>query len=341
MSGTVSPTLAGILRSARGELNARFVEARIRHPDLDADGFAEFLCVAVDPLVESVARARPERATDVALVAYDVGLELVGQKLVGPMARWPHVDGAWRRILPPVGELVAADPQRIIAAVCNAANQLATTQGVRPTEWIDAMARLGPQCPDPETFLKVGQVAAWRAGMAHLRRGALAVADALPESLVAAALGAPSMRWAEARERLRADPWFDPVAPPTTANAPRVVARAGAFRGFGGLFVEPPVAAAADDLVFVRSGADCWILEADAFGSTFHRVTPQEFEQASARSTLPSGIALHGATLRIRGVDAAASGIVGDVTSACGNHTTLVVTSSMSHAVVLFSLPSS
>ncbi|WP_156346546.1 hypothetical protein [Verrucomicrobium spinosum] len=32
----------------------------------------------------------------------------------------------------------------------------------------------------PETFLKAGQVAAWRCGLAHYRESALAVADLLP-----------------------------------------------------------------------------------------------------------------------------------------------------------------
>src|SRR5438128_1194244 len=82
-----------------------------------------------------------------------------------------------------------------------------------------------------------------RAGEAHFRAGALAAADALPPALALAAVRAPGGDWPELRRRLAAAPWFDPSKP--VASGLRVVAHAGAFRGFGGLFVEPPVVAAA------------------------------------------------------------------------------------------------
>jgi hypothetical protein len=185
VSAAISPTLGAVLRAERHQLNERFAVARLRHPDLDAEAFAGFIRGAVDPLVGAVARTRFERVTDVTLAAYDIALELVGQKLVGRSARTPHVGGAWRRILPEVAPLVAADPQRMIGAVCNASHHVSSTPGARPGAWIDLMVRLAGQCSDTATFLTLGQVAAWRAGMAHFREGALAAADKLPASLAA------------------------------------------------------------------------------------------------------------------------------------------------------------
>src|SRR5439155_17560113 len=109
--------------------------------------------------------------------------------LAGPGARLSSVAEGWSRVLPKLGPLVASAPGRVIPAVCNAIHQLASTPEARPTEWIEVMEKFGPQCAEAEAFLKLGQVAAWRAGLAHFRPGAIAAAEALPEALALAALG--------------------------------------------------------------------------------------------------------------------------------------------------------
>lgn len=340
MSAAVSPAFASVLRSERRELNMRFAAARVRHPDLDADVFADFLRAAVDPLAAAVGRIRPDRVTDVTLAAYDIALELVGQKLVGGAARTPHVGEAWQRVLPNVGALVAAEPERLIAAVCNAAHHLSAVPGTRPAAWIETMACLSEQCADGATFLTLGQVAAWRAGLAHFRESALAAADTLTEPLALAAIGAPAGQWPAIRDRLARDPWYDPVLPDDAQRTLRVVARAGAFRGFGGLFAEPPTVAMADERLFVRGGEECWLLTADAFGATFHRATTEEFERARARSTSPDGVALRGATLTVRGSTIGLPDVFGEPSSVCASRTTLALTSLRSHAILLVALPS-
>jgi hypothetical protein len=339
VSGTLASTLTAVLKSARSELNARFAAARTRHPDLDGDAFAAFIRRALDPLVVAVERVRPERAGDVVHVAYDLALELVGQKLVGPAARMPFVGDAWQQILLQAPALVAAEPERVIASVCNASYQLSATAGARPTFWIDAMARLASQCPDAPTFLTLGHVLAWRAGMAHLRESALAAADALPEPLILAAIGAQAGRWLDIRGRLLADPWFDP-SNPAASSSPRVVARAGGFRGFGGLFLTPPMVAMADEQLLARSGDNCWLMKSDAFGATFHRATIEEFERAHAQRPFPTGVTLRDTTLIVRDRTADLSDVVDEISSACANRTTLALTSPFTHAIVLVALTS-
>jgi len=335
----VSDTLASVLRAERSELNSRFAAARVRHPDLDAEAFADFIRTAIDPLAAAVARTQSDRVTDVTLAAYDIALELVGQKLVGRFARTPHVADAWRRVLPTVAPLVVAAPEKILAAVCNATHHLSATPGARPVAWIDAMAHLGEQCTDGATFLTLGQLAAWRAGLAHFRESALASADKLPESLALAAIGAPTGRWPAIRDRLVADRWYDPAQPDDAQQAPRIVTRAGAFRGFGGLFTEPPTVAVIDERLFVRGGAECWLLTADAFGATFHRATPEEFERARRRSPLPNGVSVRGATLTVRGTTITLPDVFDQPSSICATRATLSLTSPRSHAILLAALP--
>lgn len=156
MDAPLGPTLALVLRSARPELNARFAAARRLRPELDGDAFASFLRLTISPLVEAVEAACPGQSGGVALAAYDLGLELVGQGLAGPAARDPFVEQGWRRVAPAAAALVAAAPERVLAAISNALHQLATTPGARPAEWIEAMTALAPRCDDPGVFLTVG-----------------------------------------------------------------------------------------------------------------------------------------------------------------------------------------
>ena len=338
----IHPALASTLRSGRAEFNARFAAARHDHPDLDAAAFSEFLQTAVDDLVRAVDRVRPDRVADVTMAAYDAALDLVSQKLAGPGSRLAPVDQGWRRILPAAAALVATAPARLIAAVCNAIHQLASTPSARPTEWIETMATLAPQCADAESFLKLGQMAAWRAGFAHFRAGALAAATALPETLALAALGAsPGLSWAQLRERLQTNPWFDPATDSAVAEkegkALRVVAQPGSFRGYGGLFVQPPLVASAGNDFLARSDNACWLLTADVFGATFHRASLDDFEVASREQRLPPGLQVKGTRVVLNGKRVEFPEL-GDFTSAAANSTTLALTSRFTHSIMLVAL---
>jgi len=333
----ISPALAHVLRSGRAEFNARFAAARHVYPQLDPAAFTSLLHTAVDALAQATERVRADRVSEVVMAAYDAALELAGQNLAGPGARQPFVEEAWLRILPPAAALVATDPTGVIAAVCNAAHQIASTPGARPAQWIDAMATLAPQCPDAPTLLKVGQVAAWRAGLAHYRNSALATADTLPEVLALAAVSAPpEAGWRAVREKLRGNPWHDPQDAPERSGA-RIAAHVGAFRGWGGLFVEPPRLAAVGTDFLVRSVDDCWLLMADCYGATFHRATLTEFEAAQRASKRPPALKLEGPRVVWNG-QALEIGDLGELTSVAANETTLALTGGLTHSIVLVAI---
>jgi hypothetical protein len=335
---SISSAFASILRSGRADFNARFMAARHVHPELDADAFAEFLRTEVNALAQAVERARPDHLADVAMAAYDAALELVGQRLAGPGSRVTPIEEAWRRVLPQAAPLVADAPGRMIAAVCNAAHQLAATPGARPGQWIETMATLAPQCADADTFLKLGQVAAWRAGLAHFRRSALAVAAALPEALALTAAGAnQDATWADVSRRLSADPWFDPASKEGRAPGFRVAGRVGSFRGFGGLFIEPPRLCPVGENFLVSSGDGYWLLTADAFGATFHRASKEEFNQALKTPPLPPGLRIESSRVTMNGASWELPSM-GSVTSAAANQTTLAVATQLSHAILLVAL---
>jgi hypothetical protein len=338
----VSDALASALRSGRDEFNGQFAEARRLYPALDSGAFLEFLRNDVDHLVRAVEKVKPDCVADVVMATYETGLELVGQKLVGSGARNRIIEEGWQRVLPAVASLVAKAPAPVIGAVSNALHNLAGTSGARPEQWISEMEKLGPQCGDVETLLRLGQVEAWRAGLAHFRQGAIAAADNLPAPLALAAVGAAANGdWPDIRKRLLADPWYNPSEAPSTGNGQasrvQVMAQAGAFRGYGGVFVEPPSVASAGEHFLVRSGEESWLLTTDVFGATFHRSNLAEFESAVKSTKLPAGLRVSDSKLSWKDERFEIGGL-GKFTSFAANDATLALTSELTHSVILVAL---
>jgi hypothetical protein len=242
---------------------------------------------------------------------------------------------------------LARAPERVVAAVSNALHSLAaaaasdaarSNDGARPAEWIDTMTRLAPQCPDIDSLLQAGQVAAWRAGLAHFRDGALALAAKLPAQLASLAIGATAPDLAPLLTRLSQDIWFDPAAANHT-QALHLAREVGAFRGYGGLFRQPPQIAARDGGWLVSSADDVWFLTVDAFGATFHRATADEWSDTKQDVQLPSGARLSGQMLK-RGGESITIPVSGPITSTATSGNTLALTSAHTHTIVFVALGS-
>jgi hypothetical protein len=307
----LAPPLADFLRARRADCNARFAAARRHWPRLDAGDFSLFLRDQLSPLVTALDPAHVHLVLD---RAYDLGLQLVAEKLAGPAAVSPAINLLWAEVFPSMAAHIAAAPQRILGSLGNAAHHLTATPDTRPEIWRSRLVALAPRCPTADELLIVAQVLAWRAGLAHFRAAALVAADALPPDLALEVLDAPAgMSWPDVRDAHRANPWWGHSRPATREH------RIGAFRGFGGLFLSPPVVTRSGSHILVRSGDESWILLADAFGATLHRATSDEIEDAVPVtlpprdfSRLPSG---HTATSAV---------ILG---------ATFAVTSAQSHAI--------
>lgn len=327
----ISPAFASLLRDGRADLNARFQAARHRYPDLDAGSFRRFLEEAVDPLVESLATSAPATTPGFVFAAYDVALELCGQRLVGPEARVPLMNRLWHELLPTALPFLAVDPARLLAALGNAVHQLATTPGARPADWLKGMQSARPHCPDMDSWLRFGQLLAWRCGLSHYRATALALADQLPERLVTTVLSVPDQRWVTLRDALTTDPWWQPTARKPLTEAYRV----GGFTGFGGPFQALPQVAASGEQLFIVSGDDCWLLIADSYGSTLHRATPAERKAALAAKASPFDI--HGAKIRWQDHQLEL-GDVSTLSSHAANRHTLLLASPDTYQVIVVTL---
>jgi hypothetical protein len=313
--------LAGVLRSGRDLFNAQFAAARRLYPDLDGDQFRAFLEATVDPL----AQAAGERRAEVVMASYELGLELVGKRL----AARPFIEDAWRALAAAAPAHVAACPRPLLAAVANALVQLVAAPGARPASWIADLRALAPLCPDVGALLKVGQVRAWRAGLAHYRASALAACDTLAEPLATAAIGGTGP-WPALRDRLARDPWFVP------GGEGAVIHTLGAFRGFGGVFRVPPRIARRGGQLVVESGGDAWLLTADAFGATFHPASVDE-RTGAFQTALPRETRLAGGALTIGGQTLAVP-LCGELTSVAADETTLALTAAFTHHVTVVAL---
>lgn len=271
----LSPALARTLAAARPWFNERVAEARQRQPGFDVDALRDFIATELDAVAVAVARVEPDRVGDAVQVAYEIGIELVGQRLLGQQARSPWVRRAWRAIAPVAAPLVARAPRDTLGALSNAAIQLGTTPGARTAQWVELLAGAAPHCTDVETLRRAGAVCAWRAGMVQLRDAAMAAGEHLPTRLAMACLGLDADRPGEAIwSRLRASRW----SAPDEARAPGHVL--GGFTGFGGTFPEPPVIRA-DAIGFIaRAGARIYALDADAFGAAALSAGVERFEAA-------------------------------------------------------------
>jgi hypothetical protein len=251
--------------------------------------------------------------------AYDLGLELVAKRLL----RDGTVEAAWRALAAPAAHAIAAAPYRVLAAVSNAVHQLAPGHA---EDWTREMVRVAPHCSDPETLLKAGQIRAWMAGLAHYRASALEVIDTLPEESALLILGMDGP-WTALRSRLGGDPWFAP------GRAFEPMRRVGAFRGFGGLFQEPPRVSADAEHIVVESADETWTLTADAYGATFHRGGTAH----DPTTSWPPSVRVQGRALLL-GSRALSLPDSGEVTSVASTSTTLAVTFSLSHALTLVAL---
>lgn len=322
----ISPAFAAILASGRAQFNARAAEARRSFPALDMQAFGAFLHDGVDPVVQAVAAAAPDRAGSFTLAAYDMALELVGHGLAGPAAKMPFPGAVWRCLAPCFAPLLAAAPVDALGMLSNAAIHLGGVAGARTQQWQTEMAAIAPQVATLAQLRTIGQVLAWRAGVAHFRQGAIAAADSLPPALALAAFGESQLDWPLLREQLLTQPW--------RGNADGI--EFGAFAGLGGQFATPPLVRATDDGFIVSAGERFYLLVADAHGAVLHGATEDEFAQAS--TDLPASVRLDGASLQLGARKLALALPAGDIALAANAHT-LAVTSPYTHAIRLLPLP--
>ncbi len=327
----MSDSFHRVLAARRGYFNARFAEKQITQPNLDGDAFLNVLRECVAPVVEAVAQRQEDAALVVGQNLYDVALDLFADGLLTPEGVITQV---WRELLPFTATFLIQQPQRVAASLVNAAHNISQTPGARPNEWLETMRAVAPLCADAEHFLQAGQVAAWRAGMAHYRIGALLILKTPDEKIARVIFGLDAVNVNALHYALMANPWYVPTKDerPRTNDELKIVKRVGSFRGFGGTFLAPPRVMWTKEGFVARDGDENYLLFADAFGATLHRFEKTREEKISSPFKL-----IRDGTISANGVSAKFSELE-NATSYAANQHTLAVTTDLTHAICLVAL---
>jgi len=294
MEGGLTGPFADVLARYRERFNAAFAQYRRRNPRLDGDAFGRHLQRRVAPLVDRGVTDFGADADGLGRAFYEVSLELTALGGLGSAPRFPALARAWEVLLPRMLPMVARQPRRMLDAVGNALINLESQDGVRADFWLDRMSALASEEQDPDRFLDLGRVVAWRAGMAHYRNRALSLAESIPGRQFAAIFGLRQGFDDDDRRQVVAklcqDRWYDPSADPSLRIEPKprgalaIVAACGGFAGFGGPFHSVPRVRVADDVLVAFDGTQLWELHADIFGSVLARIHPRPEQRRSAGS---------------------------------------------------------
>jgi hypothetical protein len=325
------------LADHRSAFNRRFDEAASQYSALTAEAGYRFFREDLAPLMEAVdleltsAERQAGRLFEIADVATVVGLRATGQRSLGPTALQPHVEALWRTVLPVLARSIIADPT-LIGALTSAATQIARVETARPQQWLTLVARAGAHAQDAAEVRRIGQVAAWRSGLAQYRETALAVLDDLSAQRVIQVLdlGPEPPAVEVVRSSLSTNRWWN-GAP--SAQKWSTLQQGGSFTGFGGRFISPPRLKRRREELFAAVGNEVFLVCADGFGVTFHREPPlgaaDTFEpEPGATVGLVTQAVTNNASVRTSG----------PVTSAVVVEGALALTTLHSHRIVFLSL---
>ena len=211
---------------------------------------------------------------------------------------------------------------------------LACRQRARPEAWLKLCdTGFSLSCQSVGEFLDCGAILAWRCGLPQYRQSALDKAASLPPLLAARALGTEPEHVADVIRNLSANPWIAPQESlRETSHELKIVAMAGAFRGFAGQFLTPPRVECIAGELLATDGDTTWRLHADIYNALLLRCEPASSGALAAQAEIkPDG------TVRWRGQERRFPELA-RATSLAATSDTVAVTIATSHHLFLLGL---
>ena len=330
----VNGALAGALARNREKLNAQYdYFTRVLRRNVDPEELSIHLMVNVAPVAQAVEAVDPARVDKAVEELFGVSLELIGAGYIGERARHKWPEKVFMDLLPAAARFLAANPRLVAASLVNAAVAMEGEPSARVGDWVDGMKSAAAVAETVKDYLDAGMALSWRCGMAHYRRGALALMETIPErilfSIFETAPSAPAGR-ADLLEAL-ANPWPASEEKGEKENR-KPAAVAGGFTGFGGPFTQPPVVFLEDGAIAAGDGVNTFSVFADRFGAVVKRRQPGPYPAkipAQDKDT-EKHVMTHCPALRaVRSL----------AKSWAWDGATLAVTLSVSHKIFIFPLP--
>lgn len=331
------PPLIAFLQDRREALNAIFHRHRLQFPRLEDRLGMELITSLLEPVWQAVDGQAPEGLVMQAVqVWYDLGLELAGKGF----CPGGHVTGLWpalvrlARVFP---LLVVRHPRPVLTGLANALWQMQQQGPTVSERWLGIMETLAGQELDLPLWMQAGMVAAWRCGMAHLRKPALDAAAKLSPRVGAGCLRlnreVEQAQWVELINAMTIDPWYDPETGKTwKQEAPSLIGSVGSFRGLNGFFTRPPLVRSWHHSLIAGFDQDWFVIHADLFGCGLQRI---RVEIPDDRSPLPELWKLQGGGIVVRGGCQAVIPELGGCSGAAANQHVMAVTLHHSHRIFL------
>jgi len=287
-SGWLSQPMIELLGGHREMLNQRFRQKKASGVKVDIGVWSDHLRNVVAPIVDTVHSIAEERARTTLLDLYDVSLDLFAAGHFSESGSSLLLHRLWRDVFTCIAGNLSRSPRRIAGSLSNAVLALAMESPVIAKRWLEELKRAGLDCENTPQLLDAGKVLAWTAGMASYRGPALAIVQhlnvALIRSLFQIADSVPEKCIRKWFAELESNPWaqlqLDETVPKCEVS---MVHRCGAFRGFGGLFLEPPRLFLHLGQIYVREYQGIYKLIADQFGALFQRMGNFEPEKTTHR----------------------------------------------------------
>lgn len=271
------PELKELIANHRESLNQSVRERLHAGAKFEPSDFLLQLDQRIGPVLYEVQKRFPERAGMALTGLCDVVLDLLvaGQlRSATTTTTSLLMVNLWSRLLPKLATSIAIDPKRVAASLSNALIQIAQESPTVAALWLRNLIGIADDLQTVDSVLHAGRFLAWTSGLAQYRKSVLEYAATMPVELVQLCLagsvpvaGLAGIEWIE---RLKKDPWGASV---DSGEAPRwrKVGRVGAFRGFGGSLLAPPLVWSDEAGLLASDGQRIWRIHIDRFGAMMTR----------------------------------------------------------------------
>jgi len=271
------PELRELIANHRETLNKSVRERLHSGAKFDPSDFLLQLDQGIGPVLSEVAKRFPERAGIALIGLCEVVLDLLaaGQLRSSSItATSPLMSSLWNRLMPKLAVPIAIDSKRVAASLSNALIQIAQESPMVAVRWLRNLMEVADELRTVDSALHAGRFLAWTSGLAQYRMSVLGYAATMPAELVQLCLsgsgqatGGSGSVWIE---RLKKDPWAGGVDS-GDARQWKKVGRVGAFRGFGGVLLAPPLVWCDEAGLLASDGQRIWKIHADRFGAIMTR----------------------------------------------------------------------
>jgi hypothetical protein len=289
----------------------------------------------LDPLFANIESKPPEQLDIMIEALFSLACELIGKDLLGEKSHLPLINRLFGEMLPQLLHILPEDPS-LAGRLCNAIYKMEQSNA-NAAAWLDKMLQGSKFCQKPAELLALGQVLAWRFGMAHYRISASEIWRQMPKALAAFSFDL-SLREYQALsgnlDEILANPWC-PISSAclnSEAASLALVGTVGGFIGFRGFFISPPEVTCAAGQLYAFDSQMCYSLHADCYGVTLRRFgndIPENAGQKGDNLAIDTQGKVHK-----HGASAQFTQLASCLSQACDGHT-LAVTMPYSHKIYL------